>query len=124
MGISAKQAAEQVGMSKAGIIKAIRSGKLSATKGVNGEWEIEPVELFRVYKPASTQRATVDTNSTPDQTISMQEKIALLEQIIADQKETISKLFDRIPEPKKDTLAIEDKQRPKAWWLRWLGQDI
>ena len=52
MSLSAKQAAEQVGLSKQGIIKAIKQGKLSAAKDDNGEWQIDPAELFRVYQPA------------------------------------------------------------------------
>ena len=52
MSVSAKQAAEQVGLSKQGVIKAIKQGKLSATKDDNGEWQIDPAELFRVYQPA------------------------------------------------------------------------
>src|SRR5688572_24554233 len=38
-------------MSKAAIFKAIRTGKISAEKNPNGEWRIEPVELFRVFEP-------------------------------------------------------------------------
>jgi adenylosuccinate lyase len=49
MSLSAAQAADQVGMTKQGLIKAIRTGKVSAQKDVHGQWSIEPVELFRVY---------------------------------------------------------------------------
>jgi hypothetical protein len=40
VGISAHEAAEQVGMSKAGILKAIKTGKSSAQKDTSGEWRI------------------------------------------------------------------------------------
>ena len=47
--LSAKEAATAVGMSKAGIIRAIHAGKLSATRNANQQFEIDPAELFRVY---------------------------------------------------------------------------
>jgi len=53
MGISLLEAAEQCGMTKAGIKKAIQKGRVSAKKNALGEWEIDPAELFRVYPPKS-----------------------------------------------------------------------
>jgi excisionase family DNA binding protein len=48
MPLTLGQAAQETGKSKPTILKAIRSGRLSATKdGI--EWRIEPSELFRVY---------------------------------------------------------------------------
>lgn len=55
MGISLLEAADRVGMTKAGIKKAIVKGKLSAKKNDHGEWDIDPAELFRVYPPKSTE---------------------------------------------------------------------
>ena len=76
MALSAKDAAEQVGMSKAGIIKAIRTGKLSGTKNQNGEWEIDASELFRVYKPVSkSESAPVSTNTGAEVDASTQNEI-------------------------------------------------
>jgi hypothetical protein len=118
MGISAKESAERVGMTKAGIMKAIRTGKLSATKNVHGEWEIEPVELFRVYQPAQTPLATVPTN-TDDLN---EDKIAMLERMIADKDETIRNLFDALNKQQSITLLLEDKQQPRPWWRRLFGQ--
>src|SRR3546814_11919670 len=47
--IGPKEAAERVGRSKSAILKAIREGRISATKSDSGSWHIEPVELFRAY---------------------------------------------------------------------------
>jgi hypothetical protein len=71
MSLSAKQAAEQVGLSKQGIIKAIKQGKLSATKDDNGEWQIDPAELFRVYQPAvqGSPPSRGSTNGQPPSTV-------------------------------------------------------
>src|SRR3546814_11536846 len=57
--IGPKEAAERVGRSKSAILKAIREGRISATKSDSGSWHIEPVELFRAYPDRgseSTQR--------------------------------------------------------------------
>lgn len=40
-------------MTKAGLLKAVRNGKVSAQKDHNGEWQIDPAELFRVYPPVN-----------------------------------------------------------------------
>ena len=43
------EAAKAVGLSKTAISKAIKSGKISAERQINGSFSIEPVELHRVY---------------------------------------------------------------------------
>ena len=54
MSLSPAEAAKHVGLTKQSIIKGIRSGRVSAIKDSKGEWQIEPVELFRVW-PAVNQ---------------------------------------------------------------------
>src|SRR5262249_57525855 len=48
-----EQADKETGMDKSTISRAIKSGKLSATRKENGGYEIDPAELFRVFAPAS-----------------------------------------------------------------------
>jgi hypothetical protein len=45
------QAAKACNKSKSAILKAIRSGRLSAGRDDKNQWQIEPSELFRVYQP-------------------------------------------------------------------------
>jgi len=47
------EAAKRVGKSKATISKALKTGKISAVKGENGAFQIEAVELHRVYPAVS-----------------------------------------------------------------------
>jgi len=54
MSISAKEAAESVGLTKHAIIKSIRDGRISAFKDKKGQWRIEPSELYRVYDTVNT----------------------------------------------------------------------
>src|SRR3569833_2856398 len=53
MAYSLKQAADATGRTKPSILRAIQTGKISAKKSEMGEWEIEPVELHRVYPPVA-----------------------------------------------------------------------
>ena len=48
---SLRQAAQQAGTSKSTILRAIQSGRLSATRTDDGGYSINPAELFRVYPP-------------------------------------------------------------------------
>src|SRR5215831_18790159 len=43
------QAAEAVGMNRSSILRAIKAGKISATRDEHDQWQIEPAELHRVY---------------------------------------------------------------------------
>ena len=44
-------AAAAVGRNKTAIVRAINAGKISAAKDENGEWQIDPAELHRIYPP-------------------------------------------------------------------------
>ena len=43
------EAAREVGMAKSAISRAIKTGRLSATRQEDGSYAIDPAELFRVY---------------------------------------------------------------------------
>lgn len=49
MQYTAGQAAKAVGKNIATITRAIKSGKISASKGTDGAWCIDPAELHRVF---------------------------------------------------------------------------
>jgi len=44
-------AAAAVGRNKTAILRAIEAGKLPVVKDENGEWQIDPAELHRIYPP-------------------------------------------------------------------------
>ena len=52
MHLSLGQAAKETGMDKSTLSRAIKNGKLSATRQENGGYAIDPAELFRVFAPA------------------------------------------------------------------------
>ena len=61
---SLTQAAEATGMTRQGVLAAIRRGTVSAKKNEQGQWEIDPAELHRVYAPVNNPAQHVDSNST------------------------------------------------------------
>ena len=131
MTISAKEAADLVGMSKAGIFKAIKTGKVSATKNGNGEWRIEPVELFRVYQPVSNGLHQSPLPSVqqdiPQSTGSLQREVDLLREMVTDLR---SRLDEEIQERRKLTNILTETHSPtqavaperkRSWWVRLFG---
>ena len=59
------EAAKETGLTRAGIHKAIKAGRLSATKNDDGNYLIDAAELFRVYQPVSS---TINRELTKDDT--------------------------------------------------------
>jgi excisionase family DNA binding protein len=53
--LSLREAAEQTGVSKSTIFRAIKAGRMSAPRNDDGEFQIDPAELFRVYPPKPVQ---------------------------------------------------------------------
>jgi hypothetical protein len=127
------QAGALVGMTKAGILRAIHSGKLSATLNDNKHYQIDPAELFRVYEPLSTGGNSddkVDDNATSDQSDALREKVAMLERIVADKDDQIADLRGRLDAEAEErrkltmmltTTKVEEKPKPKSFWARLLG---
>ena len=129
MKLSASQAAKKTGKSIPTITRAIKSGKLSATKTGSGGYEIEASELFRVFnavteKPNAKDN-TLDSETPPtltDNTLSekvLREKIELLEAALSDAKterdewrEQAKRLALALPSP-EETAPVK-----KGFWAR------
>ena len=61
-------AAAAVGRNKTAILRAINGGKLSAAQDENGEWQIDPAELHRIYPPlrnASMRANEIQLHQSP-----------------------------------------------------------
>lgn len=133
MGLTAKEAAEQVGMTRQGIMKAIHQGKISAQKDLNGQWQIEPVELFRVYEPVSCTQLneTSCTEDTPQDATALERENELLWKMLVDKDEVIQDLRQRLDaeadERRKLTFILTDQQHQdtklekQGFWHRLFG---
>lgn len=131
--LSAKEAAAAVGMTKAGIIRAIHTGKLSATKNENGQFEIDPAELFRVYDPVSTtdnSTPEIDDKASVEVVETFRQQVAMLERMLRDRDETIVDLRQRLDQSQEQVtqltaivanLTPSPVQKRGNWWQRLLG---
>ena len=57
------QAAEEVGRTRSTLFKAIKAGRLSASKDAQGQWLIDPVELHRVYVAVNVSQGNKTTQN-------------------------------------------------------------
>ena len=126
MGYTLNEAAKAVGKSKTTIHRAIKSGKMSASKLDSGAYAIDPSELHRVFQDGTMERNTRNdteqaktTSGTDDIRLKILEKERererqQLEETIADLRE------DRDKWRQQATALLEDK-RPKGFWARLRG---
>lgn len=134
------EAATATGKNKATIQRAIKSGKISASKGPSGAYEIDPSELHRVFPPATqrvaqhtyttTRNATQQSETQPD--FNALQRIADLEKELAVMKErkngleeqkhhlteTVDDLRKRLDSSEGRVLTLLNDPRPKGFWKR------
>ena len=79
MSYSLIEAATACGVNRSTVLRAIKAGKISASKDEQGEWRIEPAELNRVYPP-------VQANETRPEQAHQDALIAELRSALADMR--------------------------------------
>jgi hypothetical protein len=47
-------AANACGLNKSTVLRAIKAGKISATRNEHGQWQIDPAEVHRIYPPVAS----------------------------------------------------------------------
>ena len=65
MALSIREAAREGGVSKSTVLRAIQRGRLSAGRDDDGNYNIEPSELFRVYAPRTEVRTGSSGQGAP-----------------------------------------------------------
>jgi hypothetical protein len=109
MPYSLKQAATATGKSKPTILRAIQSGKVSAEKDQQGEWQIEPAELHRVYPPVSVRNVSNETDWNDTQQEDSPFETGLLRAEVEQMRERFSHLeMDREHERREASDTIAD----------------
>jgi hypothetical protein len=101
MGYTLGEASKQTGKSKSTLSKAVKNGKLSATKLEDGSFSIEPVELFRVFPPQQALNVDIEQSRTPDGTHENSYKIKILELELQHTREKLEEARGRIEEAKE-----------------------
>lgn len=146
--LSANRAAKEAGIAKKTLLEAISSGRLTATKNDKGHWEIEPVELFRVYpktgseEPQKPQISPQEDHQKTSETSALEIEVKMLrEQIermdeerdrersqLTDQIEALKDQAERQSADHRQALAVLTDQREKVaeppkrgLWARLVG---
>jgi len=140
--LTLNQAAKVAHKSKAAILEAIRSGRLSAKRNELGQWEIDPAELFRVYPQNQSEtgrenrdQPQVENHTTPI----LLEKIASFEERLrateAERERERRQLESQLDDLKTDrdhwrqqaTMLLTHQQQPPTetarpgFWRRLFG---
>lgn len=127
--LSAKAAATQVGMTKAGLLKAVRNGKVSAQKDHNGEWQIDPAELFRVYPPVNRnvgdEHPQVD-DGTQDRTQAFIAEIEGLRELVEAERrrgDDLARRLDQEGQERRQLQAVlmDAREKKRGLWARLFG---
>jgi hypothetical protein len=128
MGLSLRQAADMCGKGRSTIHRALKSGKLSGTKDENGEWSIDGAELARVFPwdaPSHDQwDDTGQDRATPDMSEVLAVKVAMLEQLLEREQETVADLRKRLDRAEDRVIALTDQRAAgsRGWLGRLLGR--
>lgn len=96
--LSLRQAAEQSGVSKSTILRAIQKGRLSAARTDDGGYAIDPAEVHRVYGNRSTQRSDTDAmgqDAPADATSALRAEIDGLKAQLALMREQLDDVKDQ-----------------------------
>jgi hypothetical protein len=111
MGYTLGAAARAAGRSKTTIAKAVRSGKLSATRCPNGDYEIDPAELSRVYPVTVNGSGNPVRDETPALASATAGDLEVWRALATEREETIRHLRSLL-----DRLMLTDG---RPWWRRW-----
>jgi uncharacterized protein YlxW (UPF0749 family) len=72
------EATKATGISKTSLHRAIKAGRISATKNDVGAWEIDPAELHRVFPPAANRNSSETDPVERSGEVALQRELELL----------------------------------------------
>ena len=123
-------AAKATGKSKATISKAIKSGRISATKQETGVFQIDPAELHRVYPPTASSEQHETHLPPPDEQgksgliRELQARLEAAQERLADKETVISDLREDRDKWRQQATALLADQRPRSgFWARLIGRE-
>lgn len=116
--LSLSQAAKLAGKSKSTINRAIKTGKLSATRHDDGSYSIDPAELSRVFN-MEPHDSSKRSDAQPDGTLLL-ERIQSLEAMLNREREISADLKEDRDRWRQQATALLADQRTtiktSKWW--------
>jgi hypothetical protein len=121
-------AATAAGLSKSTIHRAIKAGRISATKNDTGDWSIDPAELHRVFPPVTVEPVPLERDATPQ----LEALVAKLEAEITALKSVSDLLRSQLDDVRTDrnawreqaarlALPAAEVEPKRPWWKRLAG---
>jgi excisionase family DNA binding protein len=114
MAYTLTEAATATGLSRSTIFRAIKSGRISATR-IEGNFSIEPAELHRVFPPASEKHADVGA-MTQDATATVAADTVQIAELEAEIR-TLRGMSSMLRETLHETRTDRDAWRQQAQQL-------
>ena len=128
------QAAKEAGVAKSAISRAIKTGRLSAKKTENGSFEIDPVELFRVYPSNGSVNTESERLATHEEHPQQHREIAILRELIDEikgerdnlrtERERLLKVIEGQSETVKQLTYQPDESEPLRPKMLFLGASV
>jgi hypothetical protein len=116
-------AAKATGKAKSTILRAVKSGAISATKAHDGSYSIEPSELHRVFPPNGAQQAASnDAQPHEEHGATLRFRLEILEAERERERDqmlaTISDLRTRLDRSEDRITALlgAPPKRSRWWW--------
>jgi len=131
--LSLSESAKETGLTRSAIFKAIKSGRLSATKDAQGRFVIDPVELHRVYGVNMNQVNEIEqlaTKNNTQETGGIELMRLLLKQVESERDDLRRRLDEESAERRKlmsllthqpETAQETQKPEPSRLWLKLFG---
>jgi hypothetical protein len=118
MPYSLAEAAQATGLNRSTILRAIKSGRISGQRDASGAWSVEPVELHRVFPPASAEPNAVPQHAQPIA------PDAATDALVADLRDQLAEMRAQRDawQGVAERLALgapKPEPTPLTWW-RWL----
>ena len=115
--LSLSRAAKLAGKSKSTINRAIKTGKISATRHDDGSYAIDPAELSRAFDtepPEGVKRRDAEPDGTR-----LLERITALEAMLSREREISADLKEDRDRWRQQATALLTDQRTTTTFSRW-----
>lgn len=137
--VTVGQASKLVGCGKSTITRAIKAGRLSATRRDDGSYAIDVAELSRVYdispetvdtvtttRPAAHRATVADTPKETGETVALKAQVdglkALVDEMRSSRDHARTEADKWREQAERLTMAISFKQEPTvSWWKKLVG---
>src|SRR3954451_11510693 len=115
--LSLREAAELAGTSKSSILRAVKTGRLSATRNDQGEFKVDPAEVARVYDKGTAShrgRRAVVNQGDANHSASMDQGEPSQVAALAAEIKVLRELITRLDQDKTDLMRQRDGWQGQA----------